>query len=206
MIKHIIFDFDGTLVDSKKIFLSIWNHLAKEHQFKEIHADDIHRIKKMSIKERGSFLHIRMNKVPILLPQVYKLYRESIADIQMFDGIRELLHRLSAKGYKSAIISSNSEDAIRRFLQLNKIDSFSDVLCSNLIFGKDKMIKKYLRANHLHPSEVIYVGDEQRDIVACKKAGVQSIWVGWGYDSLENIELVKPDYKIYKPIDLLDVL
>lgn len=50
------------------------------------------------------------------------------------------------------------------------------------------MIKKFLKEKKLQTEEVLYVGDEQRDVVACKKIGVEIIWVGWGYDVLDTIK------------------
>ncbi len=53
---------------------------------------------------------------------------------------------------------------------MNGIDNISNVLCSSRIFGKDKIIKKYIKEANLKTSDVLYIGDEHRDIVACKKS------------------------------------
>jgi phosphoglycolate phosphatase len=53
---------------------------------------------------------------------------------------------------------------------------------------------------------VIYVGDEQRDIAACKKCGVPIIWAGWGYDAIEIIKQEAPDYMIYTPKEILRIV
>ena len=44
--KHIIFDFDGTLADSTAVFASVWNTIAKKHGFKEVQLEDIDALKK----------------------------------------------------------------------------------------------------------------------------------------------------------------
>lgn len=43
------------------------------------------------------------------------------------------------------------------------------------------------------------MGDEHRDIVACKKAGIKVIWVGWGFDAEEVVKAAKPDFMVYEP-------
>ena len=206
MLKYVIFDFDGTLADSKMALLSSWNSLANKYNLKEMKVDELETIKKLSLKERSKLLNFPMYKLPIVIPQIYKLYQKAIHEVTLFDGMKDLLHGIEKKGYKTAIISSNSKENILLFLKGNKINSVSNILCSKRIFGKDKLINKFLKDHKLDASEVIYVGDEQRDLVACKKTGVKMIWVSWGYDSIEVIEGENPDYKVYNPAEILEVI
>jgi phosphoglycolate phosphatase len=206
MIKHVIFDFDGTLVDSLEILVSSWNSLTKKYNLKEIHPSDVDILKKLSLKDRIKRLDFSMYKVPIIAPKLYTLYNKSLHELRLFDGIKDMLHQLDDKGYQTSIISSNSRDNILSFLKRNNITSIDNVLCSSSILGKDKLLNRYLREHNLTPSEVIYVGDEQRDILACQKTGVKIIWVGWGYDSIEVIEKEKPDYRVSAPSEILDLI
>ncbi|WP_231514822.1 HAD-IA family hydrolase [Oceanobacillus salinisoli] len=206
MIKHVIFDFDGTLVDSEKVLVSSWNLLAKRYRLREIGPDEIKVIKKLPIRGKIRRINFPIYKVPILAPEMYKLYRDSINEMKLFHGIKEVLHQLEKKGYKITIISSNSKENILTFLKRNKITSITKVISSSSIFGKDKLIYRYLRENNLKASEVVYVGDEQRDIIASKKTGVKMIWVGWGYDSVEAVVKMKPDFTVYTPEEILNIL
>lgn len=204
--KHIIFDFDGTLADSTQVFMSAWNTLADKYRYKKIKLDELESLKKLSIMERSKLFNFPMYKMPIFIPQFYRLYRQSIKDVHLIDGMKDLLKELKKKGYTITIISSNDQENILQFLKLNKIDTVTNVICSSRIFGKDKIIHKYLKDHQLKPSEVIYVGDEQRDIVACKKVGVPIIWVSWGYDAIEVVRSEKPDYKVYAPAEILEIV
>lgn len=208
MYKYIIFDFDGTIADSKKAFVLSWNKLAKKYNFKEMTFDELDEMKKLSIKERSAHLNFKMSMIPIVIPKLYKLYKECINDVKLVDGIKDLILRLEEKGHKIGIISSNSKENIVAFLSENKLENIANanVLCSNRIFSKDKQINKFLRNNNLTPAEILYVGDEKRDVIACKKVGVKIIWVGWGYDSIEVIEGTNPDFQVYKPEEILDII
>ncbi|MET4560052.1 HAD-IA family hydrolase [Lysinibacillus parviboronicapiens] len=204
--KHIIFDFDGTLADSTAVFASAWNIIAKKYQYREIQLEEIESLKKLSIAERSKLFNFPMYKLPTILPQFYRYYRQSLKDVILIDGMKNVLKEIVNKGYTIAIISSNSKDNILEFLKMNGIDNISNVLCSSRIFGKDKIIKKYIKEANLKTSDVLYIGDEHRDIVACKKVGIPIIWVSWGYDSIEVVQSEKPDYQVFSPVEILDIV
>jgi len=204
--KYIIFDFDGTLADSTAVLASAWNTIAQKYKFKGIELKEIESLKKLSIAERSKLFDFPMYKLPMILPQFYRLYRQSLNDVHLYKGMKEVLMEIEKRGYKILIISSNSQENILEFLKMNGIHCVSDVLCSNRIFGKDKVIKKFLKDTDITPSDVLYIGDEQRDIAACKKAGVPIIWVGWGYDSIEVVQQEEPDYKVATPHEILNII
>ena len=206
MIKYVVFDFDGTLADSKHIFVSAWNSLADKYNFKKLKQEELDLFQKMTMKERGKKLNFPMYKVPVIIPELYKSFSESLMEISLFPGIKEMLKELETNGYQIAIISSNSEENIKEFLKQKEIENISEVHCSSRIFGKDKMISKFLKSNNLEPTEVIYVGDEERDIIACKKTNVKIIWVNWGYDAEEVVQSVEPDYMVSSPEKILEVV
>lgn len=204
--KHIIFDFDGTLADSTAVFASAWNTLAQKYKFKGIELKEIDTLKKLSISERSKLFDFPMYKLPMILPQFYKLYRQSLNDVHLFEGMKEVLIEIDKRGYKILIISSNSKENILEFLKMNGIHCVADVLCSNRIFGKDKVMKKFLKEANVDSSNVVYIGDEQRDIVACKKAGVPIIWVEWGYDAKEVVQNDEPEYSVSTPQEILEII
>ncbi|KJS88266.1 MAG: HAD family hydrolase [Peptococcaceae bacterium BICA1-8] len=206
MIKYIIFDFDGTLVDSKNTAITAFNHLSEKYKFKKIELKDFEHLRKLSITERCKALNFPIYKIPFLAAEAYQLYKKYFKDIELHKGIRELLDGLKNKGKNLAIISSNSETNIREYLQENKINSIDKVYCSSNIFGKDKMINNFLKKYKLRESEVIYIGDEERDIVASKKSGVKFIWVSWGFDVFEVVKQECPDYIVNKPEDIFGIL
>ncbi|TCJ01325.1 HAD-IA family hydrolase [Cytobacillus praedii] len=204
--KYVIFDFDGTIADSKIVFISAWNKIAEKYHFEKMKLTELENIKKLTIKERCKMLNFPMYKLPIIIPQLYKFYRQSINDLELFDGIKDVLTELNKKGVNTAIISSNSEENIQLFLKRNKIESVKEIICSSHIFGKDKLLSRFLKLKQLDADEVIYVGDEQRDIIACKKTGIKIIWVEWGYDSIEVVQAEEPDYKASSPAEIMQLI
>ena len=126
-------------------------------------------------------------------------------------GIRKLLENLKEKGLKIGIISSNSKKNIEQYLKLKKMDVFDNICTSNKIFGKHVEIRKLLKKLDMKAGNVIYIGDEYRDIIACKNSSVRILAVTWGYDSLDLIKKGNPDFiankpeEIYKIIDNIEI-
>lgn len=206
MVRYLIFDFDGTLVDSLNVIIKVYNQLAGKYKANMIELKDIEYMKGLSITERCKFLNFKFYKFPLLALDIYKLYKQYIKDLILFEGIKDLLEELDARGFQLAIISTNSEHNIREFLQHSQIDFINEIICSNNIFGKNKDIKRFLKTHKLKDSEVIYVGDEVRDIIAGKKGGVKVIWVNWGYEQIENAKKENPDYIVNKPHEIINIL
>ena len=206
MIKYVLFDFDGTLVDSKKIVFDVFNQLAERHKFKKVEEKDIDYLRKLPILDRCRYLNIPIYKLPFWAKEFYNLYKKSAKTLNLFDGIKELLDELSSQGYGLAIISSNAEDIIKEVLIQNNIDYINKIYCSKDIFGKEKIIKKFLLDSNLKNTQTIYIGDELRDIIACKKSNVKIIWVEWGYDKVETIENNRPNYKVATPTEIIPIL
>jgi hypothetical protein len=77
---------------------------------------------------------------------------------------------------------------------------------SNNLFGKDRSIRKFLSRFCVDKGGLIYVGDELRDIEACRLAGVRIVAVTWGFDPAPLIESGKPDFIATTPGDVLHTI
>lgn len=204
MVKLIIFDFDGTLVDSKEVSIRIYNQLAEKYNTRKI--ESIENIRSLPLVERFKTLDIPIYKLPFFAVDFSDKYKQILKEISMVPGMKELLIGLSKQGYQLAIVSANSENNIRDFFRENRLDVIGTIVNSTSIRGKDKAIKKLLTAQKLSPTEVIYVGDEIRDILACKKLGIRMIWVDWGYDKMEVTTVERPDYIVSSPQQILAII
>jgi phosphoglycolate phosphatase len=206
MIKYILFDFDGTLVDSRQIALTIFNQLAGKYRFRKVAPEDIAQLRKLSIPERCRMLKLPIYKIPFIVMEARLLYTSYLQELCVFEGIKAMLDALTDQQFNLAVLSSNAQANIRTVLQKNQIGTITTIFPASSLFGKNAVIKKFLKISKLHPSQVIYVGDELRDVLACKKSGIRVIFVSWGYDSMEAVSAARPDYIANKPEDILSIV
>jgi len=202
MIKHVIFDFDGTIVESRYLVVELLNELAPNYKLSIIKENDYDHLRSLSIPERCRFIKLPFYKLPKLKIELTDKYRQAIATMPMISGVREVLDKLKAAGLGLSIISSNSVENINAFFKHNQVSAFDNIISSGGLFGKAKTIKKFLTRQGLPSQAVIYVGDECRDIKACKKNQVRVIAVTWGYDSEELLAGCQPDALIRHPSEL----
>lgn len=203
--KSIIFDFDGTLVDSKAIFFELYNELASQKGYKLLDAENIKYLRNVGITERCHYLNIPLYKLPFIANTLIKKFHASIGNLQFNEGIKELLESLQAERYSYYIASTNAKKNIQTFFEMQGI-SIPEIYTSSKVFGKDVLLRKLLKDKKLLPDEVIYIGDEARDITACRKCNIPVVWVSWGYDAAEAVTQTPPDYIINTPVELQELI
>ncbi|ETP68138.1 HAD-IA family hydrolase [Planococcus glaciei] len=202
----IIFDFDGTLADSMPLFMQAWNTYAVQFNYLPVSEKDLAASRNLTIQQRAKKYGFPMHKIPVILPKVYQYFKAHMNEVALFDGIKDMLDALAHNGYRIVIISSNAKENIELFLKQEGIETVSQVLTSSRIFGKDTVIRKYMKQQNVSAEQLLYVGDEVRDIVACNKVAVPFAWVSWGLDGFELIEKERPKFVVHSPQELLDAL
>lgn len=206
MKKIILFDFDGTIADTLLPALNILNGYLKENGYQRITADDLKKLRHMNPLQIVSHFKFPIWKLPALVKHVRDELSKHVEEIRIFPGVDKLIRDFKKNHYLLAVLSSNSQETIDRFLEFNKINVFNYVKCEPNILEKAKLLKKFLKDNRLSPSEVIYIGDEVRDIEACKNVGIQIISVSWGFNDAVSLRKMKPDFLVKKPTEIFNLL
>ncbi|MEC4882816.1 MAG: HAD-IA family hydrolase [Scytonema sp. PMC 1070.18] len=205
--KVIIFDFDGTIADTVDALVSIANRLAKEFGYVQITQEELALLKNLSSREIIKYSGISIFKIPFLVKKVKSELKNKIKELKPIPGIQEALITLNYEGYRLGIITSNSLDNVTDFLQVHELDNLFEFIYSGItIFGKTTIINNVLKHKQLQPQEVIYVGDETRDVEASKKANIKVIAVTWGFNSQEVLAKQQPNFLIHYPSQLIEVI
>jgi phosphoglycolate phosphatase len=205
--KTIIFDFDGTLADTLETIAVLYNKVAGDFNCKPVSFEEKERFRSMKSHEFLKECNIPLILLPILALKIKAELRHEIKNIKPFAGIVKALQDIEEAGYKLGVMSSNSVENIKLFLDENNIGKlFEFVHSGKNIFGKDKVILRLLAKHKIKRDSVIYVGDETRDIEALKRIKVPIIAVSWGFNSHEILEKQNPDFLIDDPSDLFNAI
>ena len=203
---HIIFDFDGTLVDSKDYILEIYNSISREKNRPYISKEVFERMSSLSIYERFKIFNTSLLEVTKIYHEIEEYYFDNAKDLLMFNGIKDLIIELS-KSNKLYILSTNTKRIIKRVVEHHGlIEYFENFYSNRNLFGKASTLKRIIKNNKLDRRDIIYVGDEERDVVASKKAKISVISVVWGFDSKELLASAKPSYIANTPDQILEYI
>lgn len=197
----IVFDFDGTLVESVKAMVQIINNLSDVYNFRKVKESEIEDFKKNGSKQMIKELGIPLFKLPKIITEIRKGLNKQIETLMPVKDIPKIIRLLSKRGYRLGILTSNSSTNVKSFLKRNNLEYFDFVHSESNFFGKDKVLKKLKRKL----INLVYVGDETRDIEAARKCGVKVVAVTWGLNTKKPLFDSRPDWLISNPKELLTI-
>jgi phosphoglycolate phosphatase len=204
-VKHIVFDFDGTIADSLYMILEIYNRIAHEYGLKLIEKDDREQIRSQKPQTLLKAYGVSNLKLLKLLLRIRKEIGEHISEIKLVKDMGPSLNEIKNAGFRLGILTSNSRKNVRIFLEKESLSGIIDFIYSGRsLLGKDKVIKRMLERKNISHESVIYVGDETRDTVASKKAGIPVIAVSWGLSRRDALASLMPDQIADDPKELFE--
>ncbi len=203
----VIFDFDGTVANTLDSIISIMNDLSDEFGFRKIQKEDVEYLRGKRPREILRHLGISLLKLPFVIRKARKEIHSHIATLNPSVDLLPVLKTLKENGCQLGIVTTNTEENVRKFLHANNLlDSFDFVRTARNVFGKDRAISKIIKEKNLEESSVYFVGDEVRDIEAGKKARVRTIAVSWGYNTKSALLKESPDHIADSPLGLEKIL
>ncbi len=190
----IIFDFDGTLVDSLDVNLKCINLIAEKYDYNKVSENSIKRkpFREIFIED----LKLSLSEVEAFIREQKMLLENNLDGFKIHRGIKGLLKKLSVR-YKLGIVTSNSSYVVRKVLERYSLNVFDFIHSDLALFGKERILKNY---------KGVYVADEVRDIIAARKAGIKIISVTWGLNSKELLLKNKPDFIVDKPKQIIEIV
>lgn len=188
----IIFDFDGTLADSAAWFAGTLNGVARRYGFREIDVAEMARLRSQPNREIMRRLGVSPWKLPFIAAHVRKLAAQAAPSISLFPGVADMLRRLAGRGVKLAIVSSNSEETVRKVLGPDLAGLVTHYGCGASIFGKAAKFREIIRKSAIGEADILSVGDEVCDIEAARKVRLATGAVTWGYATAEILRAQRP--------------
>ena len=191
MIRNIIFDWSGTLVDDLPAVLKASNFVLTQAGKSEMSIDEFRAEFQLPFTK---FYDRHTPDVP--MPQLENWFHSSFKDAQEsvieLPHAREFLKFCRAKKLRTFLLSTVHGDYFAAQCRVTGFDAFLDKPYTD-VWDKRKKIHDILAENQLLPDETLFVGDMQHDIETAKHGGVHSCAVLTGYNTLEQLRAAQPD-------------
>ncbi|MEJ2684108.1 MAG: HAD-IA family hydrolase [Candidatus Sulfobium sp.] len=190
MITLIIFDLDGTLVNSSVDITNSLNYAIEPYELEKMTVEKTvglvgegltMLVEKMLGRENAQIM-------PDVMERFIRYYSEHLTEFTVpYPGVPETLEKLA--DYRKAVVSNKREALSKRLLESLKLSHYFDVILGSDSAGEKKPspkpILQILEMMKVKPDEAVIVGDSNYDIEAGKGAGIKTIAVTYGYRGVE---------------------
>jgi len=213
-IDTVLFDFDGTIMDTNKVILMSWQHTFRTLRNREESEDVL-------VKTFGEPLERTIKNFFPDIPtdeaiEVYGSYhRDNFGElISLFPGVKEMLAEVKRRGYKTAVVTSRLLNTTMQGMEKYGIDGYFDTVVTAEDTTRHKPdpqpVEVALAKLGSLPERSVMLGDTTFDIMCAKNAGVKAVLVSWslalaGKDEKEMGDAA-PDCIIDKPEDIFDII
>ncbi len=198
--RAVVFDLDGTLVDSVELIALSFQHAIREVLGREVSREE-------AMRHVGTPLREQMVRVSLEhadeLVAVYREFnhREHDRMLRLYDGILDLLNELTKVGCRLGLVTSKSRSTTQMAFDLTGIEPYFDatVCCDEAPGNKPSPdpILFCLEKLGAMPADAAYVGDSPADIQAAHAAGVTGIAVTWGVFEADALSAENPEILVH---------
>ncbi len=205
MIKAIIFDFDGTIINTNELIREGLQYFSYRYNKRRLSPKEINDLFGRPLEEQMAY--IDSQNVELLTAQFKIWYQHHHnAKAFAFPGVVQTIKTLSARGIPLAILTNNSTGTVLSGLDHLGIRQYFDHMISRDDVKETKPspegMHKLLNKMALQPHEVVFVGDTANDILAGQNAGVKSALVGWSVTPVAH----PSDFVLDKAEDLIHLI
>lgn len=205
----VVFDLDGTIVDSVELIVISFQHAMREVLGREVDREEA--IAHVGRPLREQMMAFSPEHADELVASYREFnHREHDRMLTLYDGIPHLLDGLQRAGVKVGLVTSKSRFTTQMAFDLTGIESYFDAsICAdesprNKPFPDPILL--CLERMGVSPADAAYVGDSPADVQAGLTAGVETIAVAWGVFDLDALTAEKPDRVVHTIPELVEVL
>lgn len=203
----LVFDFDGTIADTLGETRLIFNQIAPDYGIRQVAEHEMDGLRHLSLKQLLEHLKIPKRRVPSLISRGTSMMRANINQLQLIPGMPEVLVELRRHVRSFGILTSNATSNVDLFLKAHGLrEQFDFISSTSKLTGKAKHLRAIQKTFSLRPADLLYIGDELRDVKASQKASVPIAAVTWGFNSRESLAAASPDYLFDRPAEFLSLL
>jgi pyrophosphatase PpaX len=210
-IQTLLFDLDGTLIDSIRLILDSYHHTLAAHGIPPRTDEDWLRGVGTPLNVQFAEWRDDLGKIEAMVA-TYRKYNLAHHDrmVTVYPGIVAAVGSIRAAGRRTGLVTSKNRQGALRGLTLVRLEAMMDVLvCADEVTNPKphpEPVEKAVALLGADPATTVYVGDSIHDMVSGRAAGVRTAAALWGPFGREHLELATPDYWLETPADLLTLL
>ena len=204
-LRGVIFDLDGTLVDSRKADLGALSWALEQLTGEHIPVDHLSRF--FGVSSREAAVELAGEQTETLLDLWSSAYQAEIEEkLHAFPGVPDMLHEIRMAGLRLGVVTLQTREELYRTRKAVPLDGWIEAWVAVDDTRKPKPspepILLALQKLELAPGQAVVVGDSVKDIQAGRAAGVQTGAALWGSIEVEQLIGLKPDYIFHRPQEL----
>jgi len=209
MIRAVLFDLDGTVINTNELVIASWKHALGKHLGKC--PEDREIIGTFGEPLITTARRYDYNNAEAICA-IYKKFNISVHDqmIKHYEGMEDAIKELKVLGLKVGIVTSKRRETALRALKLFNLFDLMDVIITMNDTQKHKPhpepLLEALKILGLSPTEAIYVGDTHYDILCGQNAGCRTCAVKYSIIPFDELAKYRPDYAIDKPLEIVELV
>jgi phosphoglycolate phosphatase len=198
-----LFDYDGTLVDSLRVFKLCFNQSLTTQGLPALHEDEeFLRLFEGNMNGGLRDLGVTAEQNALLLGDLGRRLATCQDQAPFFPGVPEMLRDLATRA-EVAVVTSNVGDVVRgKLAKAGLLDLVTEVLGSDAEPSKVRKIQRF-QSRVPEGTPVHYVGDTLGDMREGLEAGAITIGVAWGWHAPDRLRQADPDHIVQNPTDFL---
>ena len=211
--KAVIFDLDGTILDTLQDLANSVNHALRTHGYPERTVDEVRRFIGNGIRvlmRRSCPAGISEEAQEAALATFRVHYDAHCKDFTApYDGIRELLNALREQGIRTAVVSNKIEPAVIVLCDEHFPGQFEYMVGNRPDLAPKPApdsVNEVIEKMGLERKDIVYIGDTEVDIQTSDNAGLDCIGVEWGFRDGAYLRELGAKYIVEQPMDVLDIV
>lgn len=190
--KHIIWDWNGTLLNDVDFCRKIINRILVESNLPELSLNKYREIFTFPVQDyyEAAGLDFNRTSFEVLGKDFMVEYEQHKLSCSLFEGTKEILSAIHKKGIKQSVLSAYKEDNLKNILlSYGLYDYFDYVIGSDNIYanGKLHLGMKLMERLEINKSEILFVGDTLHDYEVASAMGVHSILIANGHQAQNKL-------------------
>lgn len=208
--KLIIFDMDGTILNTLDDITDAVNHYLDMYNYPRRSVEEMRIIVGRGLRntlKEGFPAGTNEGFIDEIFPEFAAYYKEHSNDkTRPYDGVVEVIKKLKAEGYMTAVASNKRQEAVEVLGEIYFKDCFDMAIGDapgRRIKPASDMTDEILKFFNVKKEDAVYIGDSDVDVQTARNAGLDLISVTWGFRDREMLEKIGADYFISTPGEIV---